>query len=64
MMDGIVPPGVAIVTLRFSATGRPSDRLPPLSVTGNVVNDVFVIPVPTLLQRGGWPDYRDLAIRL
>lgn len=55
VLDGIVPAGVATVTLRFPATGHGSHRLTALSVTGNVVNDVFVIPVPTLFQRGGWP---------
>jgi hypothetical protein len=56
MMDGIVPPNVATVTLRFPATGHGIHRLPPLSVTGNVVNNVlFIRPIPTLFQRGGWP---------
>jgi hypothetical protein len=50
VMDGIVPPGVATVTLTF-----PTGNLPALSVTGDVVNNVFVIPIPTLFQRGGWP---------
>ena len=55
MLDGIVPPDVATVTLEFPASGHGSRRLPALSATGDVVNDVFVIPVPTLFQRGGWP---------
>jgi hypothetical protein len=56
VMDGIVPEGVATVTLRFPAIRHGSRRLPALSATGTVVNNVFVIPVPTLFQRGGWPD--------
>jgi hypothetical protein len=55
VMDGIVPSAVATVTLQFPASGQGSRRLPPLSVTGEVVNDVFAIPIPTLFQRGGWP---------
>ena len=55
VMDGIVPAGVASVTLHFPAGRYRGHRLPPLDATGNVVNDVFVIPVPTLFQRGGWP---------
>jgi hypothetical protein len=56
MLDGIVPPDVATVTLNFPATRYRGHRLPPLSVTGNVVNDVlFIHPIPTLFQRGGWP---------
>ncbi|MGI8411470.1 MAG: hypothetical protein ACR2LV_02175 [Solirubrobacteraceae bacterium] len=55
VMDGIVPSGVATVTLRFPATRHGTDHLPALSATGNVIDDVFVIPVPTLFQRGGWP---------
>jgi len=54
VMDGIVPSGVATVTLQFSATRHGSRRLPPFSATGDVVGDVFVMPVPTLFQRG-WP---------
>ena len=54
-MDGIVPTGVATVTLTFPASRYRNHRLPPLSATGDVVNDVFVIPIPTLFQRGGWP---------
>ena len=56
VMDGIVPSGVATVTLQFPASRHGSRRLPPLNVTGDVVDDVFVIPVPTLFQRGGWPN--------
>ncbi len=55
VMDGIVPSGVATVTLQFPASRAGSRRLPPLSVTGGVVDDVFVIPIPSLPQRGGWP---------
>lgn len=55
VMDGIVPAGVASVTLQFPATHHGSRRLPALNATGDVVNNVFVIPVPTLFQRGGWP---------
>jgi hypothetical protein len=55
VLDGIVPGGVATVTLRFPAIHHASQRLPPLNATGAVINNVFVIPVPTLFQRGGWP---------
>ena len=55
VMDGIVPAGVASVTLQFPAIHDGSRHLPPLNVTGDVVNNVFVIPIPTLFQRGGWP---------
>lgn len=55
VMDGIVPAGVATVTLHFPASRYKGHRLPPLNATGNVVNDVFVIPIPTLFQRGAWP---------
>jgi hypothetical protein len=54
-MDGIVPSSVATVTLTSPASRYGSHRLPPLNATGEVVNDVFVIPIPTLFQRGGWP---------
>jgi hypothetical protein len=55
VMDGIVPAGVTTVTLQFPAGRHGNRRLPALSATGNVVNNVFVIPVPTLFERGGWP---------
>ena len=55
IMDGIVPAGVASVTLQFPAIHDGSRHLPALTVTGDVVNNVFVIPIPTLFQRGGWP---------
>jgi len=55
VMDGIVPSGVATVTLQFPASRHGNQNLPALSATGNVVNSVFVIPVPTLFERGGWP---------
>jgi hypothetical protein len=55
VMDGIVPSGVATVTLHFPAIHHGSRRLPALNATGNVADNVFVIPIPTLFQRGGWP---------
>lgn len=55
VMDGIVPAGVATVTLHFPASRHGRQRLPALNATGNVVNNVFVIPIPTLFERGGWP---------
>ncbi|HET6866431.1 MAG TPA: hypothetical protein VFH80_10990 [Solirubrobacteraceae bacterium] len=39
------------MTLEFPATRR----LPALSATGNVVDNVFVMRVPTLFERGAWP---------
>lgn len=55
VMDGIVPPGVATVTLKFPSSHHGNRHLPALAVTGAVVHNVFVIPIPTLFQRGGWP---------
>jgi hypothetical protein len=55
VMDGIVPSGVATVTLQFPATRYRTRRLPPLNATGNVVNNLFIIPIPTLFERGAWP---------
>lgn len=55
MVDGIVPPGVATVTLRFPAKHYEGRRLRELTVSGNVVNNVFAIPVGTLFERGGVP---------
>ena len=55
VMDGIVPDGVSTVTLRFPATVYHGGRLAALNATGKVVNNVFVVPVPTLFERGGWP---------
>jgi hypothetical protein len=54
-MDGIVPAGVATVTLHFPAARFRGRQLPALNATGSVVNNVFVIPIATLFQRGGWP---------
>jgi hypothetical protein len=56
VMDGIVPAGVATVTLKFPATHYRGRRLPALSVTGDVIDNVFVVPIPTLFERGGWPN--------
>jgi hypothetical protein len=56
VMDGIVPAGVATVTLTFPATHYRGQRLPALSVTGNVIDNVFVVPIPTLFERGAWPN--------
>lgn len=55
VMDGIVPAGVATVTLTFPAAHYHAKRLPALNATGDVVNNVFVILIPTLFQRGAWP---------
>ncbi len=55
VMDGIVPSGVANVTLQFPAIHHGSRQLPALNATGKVINNVFIIPIPTLFQRGGWP---------
>jgi hypothetical protein len=55
VMDGIVPAGVATVTLHFPASrfhGRP---LAALNATDSAINDVFVIPIPRPFQRGAWP---------
>jgi hypothetical protein len=56
MMDGIVPSGVASVTLTFPATRHHGNSLPALSAVGKVINNVFIIPIPTLLERGAWPN--------
>jgi hypothetical protein len=55
VMDGIVPAGVATVTLHFPPTRFHGHSLPSLNATGPVINNVFAIPVPTLFKRGGWP---------
>lgn len=55
VMDGIVPAGVATVTLQFPASRYRGQRLAPLNATGDVIHNVFVIPIPTLFQRGAWP---------
>jgi hypothetical protein len=55
VMDGIVPSGVATVTLHFPATLYRTRRLPALNATGNVIDNVFVTPIPTLFERGAWP---------
>lgn len=55
IMDGIVPTDVATVTLHFPAIHHGNHRLPALNATGDVTNNVFVIPIPTLFQRGAWP---------
>ncbi|MFZ1992476.1 MAG: hypothetical protein WAU75_00085, partial [Solirubrobacteraceae bacterium] len=55
VMDGIVPAGVATVTLQFPASHHANHKLATLSVTGQVVNNVFLVSVPTLFERGGWP---------
>lgn len=55
-MDGIVPSGVATVTLQFPAIHHGNRRIPALSATGTVIDNVFVIPIPTLTERGSWPN--------
>jgi hypothetical protein len=55
VLGGIVPAGVATVTLKFPATTYRGHHLPPLNATGNVINNVFVTPIPTLFERGAWP---------
>jgi hypothetical protein len=55
VMDGIVPAGVATVTLHFPPTRFHGHALATLNASGPVINNVFVIPVPTLFKRGGWP---------
>jgi hypothetical protein len=52
---GIVPPGVASVTLRFPHGRRHNHHTSPLYVSSNVVNSVFVINVPSNPQGNGWP---------
>jgi hypothetical protein len=41
--------------IQIPAIHHGSQRLPALNATGAVINNVFVIPLPTLFQRGGWP---------
>lgn len=55
IIDGIVPAGVASVTLHFPASPHSSQRLPALDLAANVVNNVFVVPAPngTFVQRPG-----------
>jgi hypothetical protein len=55
VVSGIVPAGVASVAIHYPATNHGSQRLPTLNVTGDVINDIFAIPVSTLSQRGWRP---------
>jgi hypothetical protein len=55
ILDGIVPTGVASVTLHFPAMHHGRHHLPALNATGKVIDNVFIIPIPTLFKRGGWP---------
>ena len=56
LMYGVVPAGVATVTLKFPAWRHSGQSLPALTASATVVNDVFLIPVPTLFERGRWPN--------
>ena len=46
VLNGVVPSGVATVTLEFPASGHGKHRLPPLTVTTDVVGDVFAVSIP------------------
>ena len=52
---GIVPPGVATVTLRFAAVNHGVHRLSAFSVTGKVVNSVFVLSGSRRSGQQNWP---------
>ncbi len=52
---GIVPPGVASVTLRFAASVHGTHRLRAFSVTGNVANSVFVLSASRRSAQQNWP---------
>jgi hypothetical protein len=46
---------VASVTIDYPANRHAGRRLPALNATGDVVNNIFAIQVPTLEQRGWRP---------
>jgi hypothetical protein len=52
---GIVPVGVATVTLRFAASNHGTHHRPAFSATGNVVNNVFVISASRRSAQQNWP---------
>jgi hypothetical protein len=52
---GIVPPGVTTVTLRFAAASHGAKHRRAFSVTGNVVNGVFVISGANRSALQNWP---------
>jgi hypothetical protein len=56
VLDGIVPSGIATVTLTFPATRYHGHSLPALSATSKVIDNVFITPIPTLFERGAWPN--------
>ena len=46
VVHGVVPSGVATVTLQYPASGQGTRRLPPLTVSTDVVSNVFAISIP------------------
>ena len=52
---GLVPAGVATVTLAFPAREVGSEHLPAIRVTGDVVNSVFDIHIPHAGTIQNWP---------
>ena len=55
VIDGVVPSGVASVTLHFPAGGHGSHRLPPISLSSNVIGNVFVMTIPNFGAARYWP---------
>jgi hypothetical protein len=55
VMDGVVPSGVASVTLHFPAGRHGTHRLPPISLTSNVIGNVFVMTIPNFGAARYWP---------
>lgn len=46
VVHGVVPSGVATVTLQYPASGHGTRRLLPLTLSTNVVGNVFAISIP------------------
>lgn len=55
IMSGVVPDGVATVTLHYAAGGSGAHHLPPLTVTSTVVGNVFAMAIPDFGATRNWP---------
>ncbi|MGO9899806.1 MAG: hypothetical protein ACLP0J_08955 [Solirubrobacteraceae bacterium] len=55
IMSGVVPDGVATVTLHYAAGGSGAHHLPPLIVTSTVVRNVFAMAIPDFGDTRNWP---------
>jgi hypothetical protein len=52
---GLVPSAVHTVTLTYAGGRQGHQRLPPIVVSGDVVNNLFIVPVPDLGPVRSWP---------